>query len=121
MASLLKSYFEYKETSVDAGLRWVQHYRMLRPTPKAWSAFGHSPANSRSQIVGGSTPGSYFLFGLGGGLDYGLTHKINIRGDRLRVSALAELPAPGLTPPLFTSASPIASAKTLQIQQRTMP
>jgi hypothetical protein len=102
MASLLKSYFQYKETSFDAGLRWVQHYRKFSPYAKGLVGFGHSTANSPQQIVGGSTPGSYFLFGLGGGLDYGLTDKINIRAIDFEYQRWPNFPPHGLTPPLFT-------------------
>ena len=101
LASIIKSYLQYKETSYDAGLRWVQHYRRFSPYAKGLVGFGHSTANNSIQIVGGSTPGSYFLFGLGGGLDYSLTDKINARAD-FEYQRWPNFPPHGLTPPLFT-------------------
>jgi hypothetical protein len=102
MDSLLKSYFGYKETSYDAGLRWVQHYRRLSPYAKGLVGFGHSSALSPQQIVGGSSPGSYFLFGLGGGLDYSLNDKINIRCVDFEYQRWPNFPPHGLTPPLLS-------------------
>src|SRR6202012_3292799 len=56
LVSLFKSYFDYKENSYDAGLRWAQHYRKFTPYAKALVGFGHATAPSPTQIVGGSTP-----------------------------------------------------------------
>ena len=100
LASVIKSYFDYKENSYDAGLRWAQHYRKFTPYAKALVGFGHATAPSPIQIVGGSTPGTYFLFGLGGGLDYSLTEKINARAD-FEYQRWPNFPPHGLTPPLF--------------------
>jgi len=100
LASLFKSYFDYKESSYDAGLRWAQHYRRFTPYAKALVGFGHATAPSPNQIVGGSTPGTYFLFGLGGGLDYSLSSKINARAD-FEYQRWPNFPPHGLTPPLF--------------------
>ena len=100
LASLFKSYFDYKENSYDAGLRWAQHYRKFTPYAKALVGFGHATAPSPTQIVGGSTPGTYFLFGLGGGLDYSLSSKINARAD-FEYQRWPNFPPHGLTPPLF--------------------
>ena len=102
MASVFKSYFDYKETSYDAGVRWTQHYRRFSPYAKGLVGFGHSSAVTAQQIVGGSTPGSYFLFGLGGGLDYSLSNKINIRAIDFEYQRWPNFPPHGLTPPLFT-------------------
>src|ERR1700761_732411 len=102
LASVFKSYYQYKETSYDAGLRWTQRYRNFAPYAKALVGFGHSSANSTNQIVGGSTPGSYFLFGLGGGLDYSLSPKINIRAIDFEYQRWPNFPPNGLTPPLFS-------------------
>jgi opacity protein-like surface antigen len=102
LASVFKSYFQYKETSYDAGLRWTQHYRKFNPYAKALVGFGHSSAINAQQIVGGSTPGSYFLYGLGGGLDYNLTDKINIRVVDFEYQRWPNFPPHGLTPPLFS-------------------
>ena len=100
LASLFKSYFDYKESSYDAGLRWAQHYRRFTPYAKALVGFGHATAPNPNQIVGGSTPGTYFLFGLGGGLDYSLSAKINARAD-FEYQRWPNFPPHGLTPPLF--------------------
>lgn len=100
LASVIKSYFDYKENSYDAGLRWAQHYRKFTPYAKALVGFGHATAPSPGQIVGGSTPGTYFLFGLGGGLDYSLSNKINARAD-FEYQRWPNFPPHGLTPPLF--------------------
>lgn len=102
MASVIKNYFNYKETSYAAGLRWTQHYRKFAPYAKGLVGFGHSTADSPQQIVGGSTPGSYFLFGLGGGLDYYLTPKINIRAVDFEYQRWPNFPPHGLTPPLLS-------------------
>jgi hypothetical protein len=102
LASIIKSYYQYKETSYDAGLRWVEHYRRFSPYAKGLVGFGHSTAVNQQQIVGGSTPGSYFLFGIGGGLDYGLTDKINIRAIDFEYQRWPNFPPHGLTPPLFS-------------------
>ncbi len=102
MASVFKSYFNYKETSYDAGLRWTEHYRKFSPYAKGLVGFGHSTAVNSRQIVGGSTPGSYFLFGLGGGLDYSLSDKINVRVVDFEYQRWPNFPPHGLTPPLFT-------------------
>ncbi|HXS14398.1 MAG TPA: outer membrane beta-barrel protein [Acidobacteriaceae bacterium] len=101
LASVFKSYFDYKENSIDGGLRWAQHYRRFTPYAKALVGFGHATAPSPKQIVGGSTPGTYFLFGLGGGLDYGLTEKINLRAD-FEYQRWPNFPPHGLTPPLLS-------------------
>jgi hypothetical protein len=102
LASIFKSYYEYKETSYDAGLRWTQHYRKYSPYVKGLVGFGHSSAPFANQIVGGNTPGSYFLYGLGGGLDYSLTPKINVRAFDFEYQRWPNFPPHGLTPPLFT-------------------
>jgi opacity protein-like surface antigen len=101
LASLFKSYFDYKENSYDAGLRWAQHYRKFTPYAKALVGFGHATAPRPDQIVGGSTPGVYFLFGLGGGLDYSISNKINARAD-FEYQRWPNFPPHGLTPPLFS-------------------
>jgi opacity protein-like surface antigen len=101
LASLFKSYFDYKEDSYDAGLRWAQHYRKFTPYAKALVGFGHATASTPTQIVGGSTPGVYFLFGLGGGLDYSISNKINARAD-FEYQRWPNFPPHGLTPPLFS-------------------
>jgi opacity protein-like surface antigen len=101
LASLFKSYFDYKENSYDAGLRWAQHYRKFTPYAKALVGFGHATAPNPNQIVGGSTPGVYFLFGLGGGLDYSISNKINARAD-FEYQRWPNFPPHGLTPPLFS-------------------
>lgn len=102
LASVFKSYFQYKETSYDAGLRWVEHYRKFAPYAKALVGFGHSSAVNSRQIVGGSTPGSYFLYGLGGGLDYNVTDKMSIRCVDFEYQRWPNFPPNGLTPPLLT-------------------
>ena len=102
LASAFKSYFDYKEQSYDAGLRWTEHYRKFSPYAKALVGFGHSSAVNSIQIVGGSTPGSYFLFGLGGGLDYSLTDKLNIRCVDFEYQRWPNFPPNGLTPPLLS-------------------
>jgi opacity protein-like surface antigen len=100
LASLFKSYYDYKENSYDAGLRWAQHYRKFTPYAKALVGFGHATAPYPNQIVGGSTPGTYFLFGLGGGLDYSISNKIIARAD-FEYQRWPNFPPHGLTPPLF--------------------
>jgi hypothetical protein len=50
--------------------------------------------------VGGSTPGTYFLFALGVGLDYSINDKINARAD-FEYQRWTNFPPNGLTPPLF--------------------
>jgi len=102
LASVIKSYYQYKETSYDAGLRWTQRYRKFAPYGKALVGFGHSSAINKVQIVGGSSPGSYFLYALGGGLDYELSPKINIRAVDFEYQRWPNFPPHGLTPPLFT-------------------
>ena len=91
LVSVFKSYFDFNENSYDAGLRWALHYRKFTPYAKGLVGLGHATAPNPNQIVGGSTPGTYFLFGLGGGLDYGL-YREDQPPRRLRISALAELP-----------------------------
>jgi opacity protein-like surface antigen len=100
LASLFKSYFDYKENSYDAGLRYAWHYRRFSPYGKALVGFGSASAPNPNQIVGGSTPGTYFLFALGGGLDYSLSNKINARAD-FEYQRWPNFPPHGLTPPLF--------------------
>jgi opacity protein-like surface antigen len=100
LASLFKSYFDYKENSYDAGLRYAWHYRRYSPYGKALVGFGSASAPNPNQIVGGSTPGTYFLFALGGGLDYSLSNKINARAD-FEYQRWPNFPPHGLTPPLF--------------------
>jgi len=102
LASAFKSYYHYKETSYDAGVRWTQHYRKFSPYAKALVGFGSASAQTPQQIVGGSTPGTYFLFGLGGGLDYSLTNKLNIRCVDFEYQRWPNFPPNGLTPPLLT-------------------
>jgi opacity protein-like surface antigen len=101
LVSLFKSYFDYKENSYDAGVRWAWHKRKFTPYAKGLVGFGHATAPNPKQIVGGSTPGTYFLFGLGGGLDYGLTEKVNLRAD-FEYQRWPNFPPHGLTPPLFS-------------------
>jgi hypothetical protein len=102
LASLFKSYYDYKETSFSGGLRWTEHFRKFSPYGKGVVGFGHSSAVTPQQIVGGSTPGSYFLFGLGGGLDYSLTPKMNIRCVDFEYQRWPNFPPHGLTPPLLS-------------------
>lgn len=101
LVSLFKSYFDYKENSYDAGVRYVLNYRRFHPYGKGLVGFGHATAPSPGQIVGGSTPGTYFLFALGGGLDYSLTNKVNVRAD-FEYQRWPSFPPHGLTPPLFS-------------------
>jgi opacity protein-like surface antigen len=101
LVSLFKSYYDYKESSYDAGVRWAQHYRRFTPYAKGLVGFGHATAPNPNQIVGGSTPGTYFLFALGGGLDYGISEKINLRAD-FEYQRWPSFPPHGLTPPLLT-------------------
>jgi opacity protein-like surface antigen len=101
LVSLFKSYFDYKENSYDAGLRYVLNYRRFHPYGKGLVGFGHATAPSPGQIVGGSTPGTYFLFALGAGVDYSLTQKVNVRAD-FEYQRWPSFPPHGLTPPLFS-------------------
>lgn len=101
LASVIKSYYDYKENSYDAGLRWAWHKRKFTPYAKGLVGFGHATAPSPNQIVGGSTPGTYFLFGLGGGLDYSLSEKVNLRAD-FEYQRWPNFPPHGLTPPLLS-------------------
>ena len=101
LVSLFKSYFDYKENSYDAGVRYVLNYHRFHPYGKGLVGFGHATAPNPNQIVGGSTPGTYFLFALGTGLDYSLTNKVNVRGD-FEYQRWPSFPPHGLTPPLFT-------------------
>jgi opacity protein-like surface antigen len=100
LASLFKSYFDYKENSYDAGLRYAWHYRRYSPYAKALVGFGSASAPNPNQIVGGSTPGTYFLFALGTGLDYSISNKINARAD-FEYQRWPNFPPHGLTPPLL--------------------
>lgn len=100
--SIFKSYYKYTESSYDAGVRWTQHYRRFAPYGKGLVGFGHSYAPAPNQIVGGNTPGTYFLFALGGGLDYSLNDKINIRAVDFEYQRWPNFPPHGLTPPIFT-------------------
>jgi opacity protein-like surface antigen len=99
--SALKSYFGYTESSYDVGLRYVRHYGRFNPYAKALVGLGRSKAQSSTQIVGGSTPGSYMLFGLGGGLDYSVSSHINARAD-FEYQRWPNFPPHGLTPPIFS-------------------
>ena len=100
LVSLFKSYYDYKETSYDGGLRYVLHYRKFHPYGKALVGIGHATAPNPNQIVGGSTPGTYFLWALGAGLDYSISDKINARAD-FEYQRWPSFPPHGLTPPLF--------------------
>jgi opacity protein-like surface antigen len=102
LMSLFKSYYDYRETSFGGGLRWTQHYRKFAPYAKGLIGFGHATAPNPGQIVGGSTPGTYFLFGLGGGLDYSLTDKMNIRCVDFEYQRWPNFPPNGLTPPILS-------------------
>jgi opacity protein-like surface antigen len=99
--SALKSYFGYTESSYDVGVRYVRHYRRYNPYAKALVGLGHANAPSPTQIVGGSSPGSYMLFGLGGGLDYGISDHFNARAD-FEYQRWPNFPPHGLTPPIFS-------------------
>ncbi|HEX4156289.1 MAG TPA: outer membrane beta-barrel protein [Acidobacteriaceae bacterium] len=98
MMSILKSYYSYTESSYDVGLRYVRHYRSFSPYAKGLIGFGHSQTPSPNEIYGGNTPGTYMLFALGGGLDYGLTNKINIRIVDFEYQRWPNFPPHGLTP-----------------------
>jgi opacity protein-like surface antigen len=100
LVSLFKSYFDYKESSYDGGLRYVLHYRRFHPYGKGMVGIGHATAPNPNQIVGGSTPGTYFLFAFGTGLDYSVNDKINVRAD-FEYQRWTNFPPHGLTPPLF--------------------
>jgi hypothetical protein len=100
--SIFKSYFQYTESSYDVGLRWTQHYRKFAPYGKGMVGLGHSYAPAPNQIVGGNTPGTYFLFAAGGGLDYYLTDKINVRVVDFEYQRWPNFPPHGLTPPIFS-------------------
>ena len=101
LVSLFKSYYDYKEMSYDGGVRYVWNYHRLHPYAKGLVGIGHATAPNPNQIVGGSTPGTYFLFALGTGLDYSLTGKVNVRAD-FEYQRWTSFPPHGLTPPLFT-------------------
>jgi opacity protein-like surface antigen len=101
LVSLFKSYYNYKENSYDAGVRYVMNFHRIHPYGKGLVGFGHATAQTPSQIVGGSTPGTYFLFALGAGVDYSLTPKVNLRGD-FEYQRWPNFPPHGLTPPLFS-------------------
>jgi opacity protein-like surface antigen len=99
--SLFRSYYGYKEQSYDAGVRYAMHYGRFSPYGKALVGIGHASAPNPNQIVGGSTPGTYFLFALGVGLDYSITEKINARAD-FEYQRWPNFPPHGLTPPLLS-------------------
>jgi opacity protein-like surface antigen len=99
--SLFKSYYDYHESSYDAGVRWAQHYKRFTPYGKGLIGIGRATAPNPNQIEGHSTPGTYFLFALGVGLDYSLNSKINIRGD-FEYQRWPNFPPHGLTPPLLS-------------------
>jgi opacity protein-like surface antigen len=100
--SVFKSYFQYTESSYVVGARWTQRFKRFAPYGKGMVGLGHSFAPRPNQIVGGNTPGTYFLFALGGGLDYSLTNKINIRVVDFEYQRWPNFPPHGLTPPIFT-------------------
>ena len=51
LVSLFKSYFDFKESSYDAGIRWAQHYRKFTPYGKgldrSWPCHGPQPRSDR--------------------------------------------------------------------------
>lgn len=100
--SLFKSYYKYTEKSADVGIRYAEHYRKFSPYGKVMVGFGHSYAPFSDEIVGGNTPGTYFLYAIGGGVDYSLSDKINIRAFDFEYQRWPNFPPHGLTPPLFT-------------------
>lgn len=102
LPSMLRSYLKYTESSYDIGLRYVVHHRKFSPYAKGLVGIGHAYAPSTINIVGGSTPGTYFLYGLGGGLDYSITDKINIRAIDFEYQRWPNFPPHGLTPPLIS-------------------
>ncbi|HSU18494.1 MAG TPA: outer membrane beta-barrel protein [Acidobacteriaceae bacterium] len=102
MDSLFRSYFGYTESSYDVGLRWVEHYRRFHPYAKGMIGLGHSYAPFVKQIVGGSTPGTYMLFAVGGGVDYSLNDKFNIRAFDFEYQRWPNFPPHGLTPPIMS-------------------
>jgi opacity protein-like surface antigen len=101
LVSLIKSYYGFTEQSYDVGIRYVRHYGRFSPYAKGLVGLGHSYAPNPNQIVGGNTPGTYMLFGLGGGVDYGISDKINARAD-FEYQRWPNFPPHGLTPPLFS-------------------
>lgn len=100
--SIFKSYYKYTESSYDVGLRWTQRYRHFAPYGKGMIGLGHSYAPNPNQIVGANTPGTYFLFAVGGGLDYTLTDKINVRAFDFEYQRWPNFPPHGLTPPIMS-------------------
>ena len=52
LASLFKSYYDYKENSFDAGVRWAWHCRRFTPYAKGLVGFGHASAPVPYQIEG---------------------------------------------------------------------
>ncbi|HVG26043.1 MAG TPA: outer membrane beta-barrel protein [Acidobacteriaceae bacterium] len=102
LASALKSYYGYKETSADVGLRYTHRVRRYSPYGKALVGFGHSSAPSPNQIVGANTPGTYMLYSLGGGLDYRLSDRFNLRAVDFEYQNWPNFAPHGLTPSILS-------------------
>jgi opacity protein-like surface antigen len=102
MASIFKSYFQYKEQSYDVGLRYAYHRRRFVPYAKGMIGIGRATAASPTQIYAGNVPNTYMLFAVGGGLDYSLTDRINVRAVDFEYQRWPNFVPHGLTPSLLT-------------------
>jgi opacity protein-like surface antigen len=102
MASIIKSYYQYKEQSYDVGLRYVYRRRRFAPYGKGMIGIGHASAATPTQIYAGNVPDTYMLFAFGGGLDYSLSDRINIRAVDFEYQRWPNFAPHGLTPALLT-------------------
>jgi opacity protein-like surface antigen len=92
----------YEEKSYMFGGRYVAYrHRGLDPYGKFLIGIGSSSIN-RAGVTAEGTPGTYFAYGVGAGLDLRLAHNINVRAIDFEYQRWPSFPAHALTPTILS-------------------
>lgn len=86
------------ENSYVIGPRYVVHYKKIEPYAKALLGFGVFEYNYTQP----HTHDAWFTYGIGGGIDYHVVPRINLRLADVEFQNWPNFPPTGLTPVVYT-------------------
>ena len=89
----------FGENSYVLGPRYIFHYKRFNPYAKALLGYGVFQDNFPDHK---HTSDAYFSYGIGGGVDYHLTDRVNLRLADVEFQKWPNFPPTGLSPVVYT-------------------
>jgi hypothetical protein len=89
---------DFVENSALAGIRYRMRFGPLEPYGKAMVGYGKTYIQAPSKVTLPGTPGTYFMYAGGAGIDIRLTHHIVLRCADIEFQLWQGFPPNGLSP-----------------------